>query len=196
MDSRKFKKINKDNSPKLRHKKKKTIINYKMIILIAAAILLVFIVGSAVFTMIQNSNLPENGEIIYPTQFNFTPYGYKFNNELYGNCLATNSNNSEDYYYFTLEQMSALAYHSKNSFNYSEGIYINYTIDENNGIKIVDKICDKDKKTIMKPASYDQYEFSQNARFLARDSEYCTDDFGFTPEEYADSILQDKSKSE
>lgn len=192
MDSRKFKKMNKDNSPKLKHKKKKTKINYIMIIKVVLIILTLFIVGSIIFTFIQDSNLPANSEVIYPTKFNFTPYGYKFNNTLYGNCLTTNSNNSEDYYYFTLEQMAALAYHSKNSFNYSEGIYINYTIDENNGIKIVDKICDKDKKTIMKPAKYDAYEFSENARFLGRNSQYCTSDFGFTPEEYADSIIQEK----
>lgn len=189
MDSRKFKKRKIENTPKIKHKKKKTKINYGNIIKLVLVVLIIFIAGSTVITMIQDSNLPQNAEVIYPSQFNFTPYGYEWNNQLYGNCRASDSNDSEEYYYFTLEQMAALAYHSKNTYNYSDGIYINYTYDENNGIKVVDSMCDNDKNKILKPINYDIYDFLENSRFLGRNSEYCTDDFGFTPEEYADSIF-------
>ncbi|WP_323736077.1 hypothetical protein PXD04_09355 [Methanosphaera sp. ISO3-F5] len=190
MDSRKFKKINKDNSPKLKHKKKKTKINYINIIKIILIVLVIFIAGSTVLTWIYDANVPGNAEVVYPTQFNFTPYGYDFNNQLYGNCMVKDSNNTTSYYYFTLEQVAALAYHSKNTFNYTSGIYINYTYDEKSNVKVVDKMVDKDKKIIRLPNNYDLESFKQNSRFIGRESQYCTDDFGFSPKEYADSTFQ------
>ena len=189
MDSRKFKKTNNDRTPKLKHKKKKTRINYWVIIKYLIIIFIIFMVGSTVFTMMRDSNMPSNAEVIYPTKFYLTPYGYEWNNQLYGNCTATNSNNSTDNYYFTLEQMAALASHSDNTYNYSNGIYINYTIDEKSGVKVVDKMVDMDKKTIRKPANMDMLKFSENARFISRESPYITSDFGFTSKEYQDSVF-------
>ncbi|RAP49553.1 MAG: hypothetical protein BZ138_07545 [Methanosphaera sp. rholeuAM270] len=187
MDSKKFKKVNKD-APKLKHKKKKTQIHYGNIFKLLIIILVVILGFSMLSTIIGNYKLPDNAELIYPSQFNFTPYGYEWNKDLYGYCIAEDANDSQSRYYFTLSQMAALADYSDNSFNYSRGLYVNYTYDERYNVIVVDRIFDSNKNEIVK-FNYDEYDFSKNARFLCRNSSYCTDDFGFTPEEYADSIF-------
>ena len=174
------------NRTQLKHKKE-TKVNYKNIIIFCAVLLAIVIMSISTISLIQKSHIPEDAELIKPVGFNLTPYGYEWNNQLYGEAIVTDENGTNSSYYFSLNQMAALASASDNTFNYTDGIYVTYNYSKNR--KIVSHIYSSDGKEIIKPDNFDEYDFVTNARFLGRESPYCLDGFGFTAEEYKNSIF-------
>jgi len=183
MDSKKFKKVKKVQ----KHKRKRRITYNKKYILyfIISIIFIGLIIG---FIGGINTRMPDDRELIKPQIFDFTPYGYDFNKNLYGYCNATDEYGNTRTYYFTLEQMAALYKTSDGSFNFSDGIYVslnNTTSDYN----VVANVYRKNGVRIIKPNDYNEYEFAENARFLGRNQTYCARGFGFTNDEYKNSYF-------
>lgn len=174
--------------PESKHKKEKKV-NYKNILILASIILTLIVMVIFGTSLIQKSNIPQDAELIKPVGFNLTPYGYEWNKDLYGKAIVTDEKGTNSTYYFTLTQMAALASHSDNSFNYSDGIYVTYNTNNSDNVKIVENIYTTNGIKIIKPKNYDEYEFISNARFSGRESPYCFDGFGFTEEEYKNSIF-------
>lgn len=147
-------------------------------IIIVAGVIICFIGG--------NNNIPEDTQLIHPEIFDFTPYGYEWNKDLYGYCNATDEDGNTHTYYFTLEQMAALYKSSGGTFNFTDGIYVtvnNTSTDYN----VVTHIYKKNMAQIIKPNDYNEFEFAKNARFLGMNQTYCARGFGFTTDEYNDS---------
>lgn len=174
------------NRTQIKHKKE-TKVNYKNIIIVCVVLLAIIIMGAFATSLIQKSNIPEDAELIKPIGFNLTPYGYEWNNKIYGEAIVTDENGTNSTYYFSLNQMAALASASDNTFNYTDGIYVTYNYSNNR--KIVSHIYSLNSKEIVKPDDFDVYDFLTNARFLGRKSPYCLEGFGFTAEEYENSIF-------
>jgi hypothetical protein len=207
LDSSKFKKIenntpkNKKSKRKNNHKKtlnknneyikrkehKKS--NNKKIISIIGLLLLLVIAGLFVGNAIFNSYVMGDAVLIKPTGFNLTPYGYSWDNEIYGYAIATDENGTQSTYYFTLDQMAALASESSNTYDFSDGIYVSYNNNNSKNYNLVSNIYKKNGDEIVKPAGFDTYNFVSNARFIGKESDYCMEGFGFTEKEYKDSVL-------
>ena len=184
MDSRKFKKVNKENQQHKRHRKRRTTYNKKYILYFIMFIIFAGIIIGLIGGI--TNDVPNDTVLIKPEIFDFTPYGYTWNNNLYGYCNATDEYGNTRTYYFTLDQMAALYKSSDGTFNFTDGIYVtvnNTTTDYN----IVTHIYKKNKAEIIKPYDYNEYEFAENARFLGRNQTYCAEGFGFTTDEYKDS---------
>ncbi len=186
---RNYQKIKYDEKPYKKEKHKKTEINYKTIISVAILLLILLAVIISTYNLVQKSTMDPDAELVKPVGFNLTPYGYKWNKELYGMCIAENENNTNSTYYFTLEQMAALASDSSNTFNYTDGLYLSYNTNNSDGVKIVQHIYKTNYKEIKKPENFDEYSYVTNARFLGRESPYCFEGFGFTQEEYKNSVF-------
>lgn len=172
------------------HQKRKSDkqINYSKIMGIGAVIVVLIVLGLFAGTLIQTSSIPQDARMIKPVGFNMTPYGYDWNNQLYGEAITT-ENATNDSYYFTLNQMAALASASDNTFNFTDGIYVLYNTNNSRGIKVVEHVYDSKGNEIIKPDDFDEYDFVSNARFTGRNSPYCLEGFGFTKEEYESSIF-------
>lgn len=175
------------NTRQNRHKKDNQI-NYGKLLGMCAVLIALIVLGIFAGTLMQQSAIPEDAQLIKPVGFNLTPYGYEWNNHLYGEAI-TSENATNDSYYFTLRQMAALASYSDNSFNFSDGLYVSYNTNNSRGLKVVEHIYDKSGKEIIKPDDFDEYDFVTNARFLGRNSPYCLEGFGFTKEEYENSVF-------
>ena len=181
-----YKKEEIQNIKPLKHKKE-TKINYRNILILCAVLFAIIFMLVFTNSLIQKSNIPEDAELIKPVGFNLTPYGYEWNNKLYGEAVVTDENDTNSTYYFSLNQMAALASASDNTFNYTNGIYVTYNTSRNR--KIVTNIYSLNGKEIIKPDDFDEYDFLTNSRFLGRESPYCLEGFGFTAEEYKNSIF-------
>lgn len=185
---KKYKKEELQNRTNNKHKKEKKV-NYKNILIFCSILLALIVMGIFGTNLLHKSMMPEGTELIKPVGFNLTPYGYEWNNTLYGKAIVTDENGTNSSYYFTLNQMAALAEDSNNKFNYSDGLYVSYNRNNSKNIKIVDHIYSSNGKEIIKPDNFDEYEFIANARFYGRESPYCLDGFGFTEEEYKNSVF-------
>lgn len=163
-------------------------VNYKKLIGMCAVLLALIALGIFTGSLIQQSAVPEDAQLIKPVGFNLTPYGYEWNNQLYGEAITT-ENGTNDSYYFTLRQMAALASDSDNTFNYSDGIYVLFNTNNSMGVKVVEHIYDRGGHEIIKPDTFDEYDFVSNARFNGRKSPYCLEGFGFSKEEYENSVF-------
>lgn len=163
-------------------------INYSKLLGIGAVIIVLIVLGLFAGTLIQTSSIPEDAQLIKPVGFNMTPYGYEWNNQLYGEAVTT-QNSTNDSYFFTLNQMAALASASDNTFNFTDGIYVSYNINNSRGVKVVERVYDSKGKEIITPEDFDLYDFVSNARFFGRNSPYCLEGFGFSQEEYENSVF-------
>lgn len=183
MDSRKFKKVNKQSQYHKNRRRKKRTYNKKYILYF---IMIIIVSGVIIGVLGGNNSIPEDTKLIKPVIFDFTPYGYDWNKELYGYCNATDENGNMHTYYFNLDQMAALYKSSGGTFNFSDGMYV--TVNNTTGNKnIVTDIYKKNRAEIIKPYDYNEYEFAKNARFIGMNQTYCARGFGFTTEEYNDS---------
>ena len=167
---KKYKKEELQNRTNSKHKKEKKV-NYKNILIFCSILL-------ALLLLLYKTN-----------SITFEVVHYMVDNTLYGKAIVTDENGTNSSYYFTLNQMAALAKDSNNKFNYSDGLYVSYNRNNSKNIKIVDRIYSSNGKEIIKPDNFDEYEFIANARFYGRESPYCLDGFGFTEEEYKNSVF-------
>lgn len=184
MNSKKFKKMDKNKKHSRRRKKitynKKNIAYLIMTIIIITAF--IGLIGGII------NRIPEDTELIKPEIFDFNPYGYDWNKDLYGYCNATDEYGNMRTYYFTLEQMAALYQSSDGTLNFTDGIYVsvnNTTSDYN----IVTNIYKKNGGKIVKSNDFNEYEFAENSRFLGRNKTYFARGFGFSNDEYRDSYF-------
>ncbi|MBO7719352.1 MAG: hypothetical protein J6S29_04275 [Methanosphaera sp.] len=183
MDSRKFKKVTVHKKDK---RKKKITYNKKYIVYLIMTLIIITVftglIGGIIF------RVPEDSQLIKPQVFDFHPYGYEFNKDLYGYCNATDEYGNTRTYYFTLEQMAALYQSSGGTFNFTDGIYVSLD-NTTSSYNVVDNIYKKNGAKIIKPQDYNEYEFAENARFLGRNNTYCARGFGFSNDEYNDSVF-------
>lgn len=171
-----------------KRKKSDKQINYAKILGVCAVLIALIAIGLFAGTLIQTASIPNDAQLIKPVGFNLTPYGYDWNNQLYGEAVVS-QNATNDSYYFTLNQMAALASASDNTFNFTDGIYVSYNTNNSRGVKVVEHVYDAKGKEIIKPDKFDEYDFVSNARFTGRNSPYCLEGFGFTKEEYESSVF-------
>ena len=183
MDSKKFRKVNVNKN---HHIRKKITYNKKYIVYLIMAVMIITVFMGLIGGLIYR--IPDDTELIKPEIFDFHPYGYGWNKDLYGYCNATDEYGNTRTYYFTLEQMAALYQSSDGTFNFTDGIYVSV----NNSTTSYNMVTQMYKKTgakIIKPTDYNEYEFAENARFLVRNNTYCARGFGFSNDEYNDSIF-------
>ena len=214
MDSRKFRKVNnntgKDNVKKGRkrrgrnvniesadfttprrqsgHRRKRGLrFDFKNILVFFGALVVVCGVVTVLASSLHFGSVPEGAVLVYPSEFNLTPYGYDWNKDLYGYCDGVDESGSRVRYYFTLEQMAALYKRSHESFNFSDGIYVTLSNESDSRARIAGRVYNSRGHELVKPYDFDEHKFLEDARFIGRNNSFCSRGFGFTPQEYRDS---------
>lgn len=214
MDSRKFRKVGnntgRDNVRKGRKRRKRSAyvesgdftthrrqsghrrkrglrFDFKNILVFFGALVVVCGVVAVLASSLHFSSVPEGAVLVYPSEFNLTPYGYDWNKDLYGYCDGVDESGSRVRYYFTLEQMAALYKRSHESFNYSDGIYVTLSNESDSRARIAGKVYNSRGHELIKPYYFDEQKFLEDARFIGRNNTFCSKGFGFTAQEYRDS---------
>ena len=151
-------------------------------------ILLIIGVGWTSINMLNHmsySSLPSEAVLVSPSEFDYKPDGYFFDNTLCGNFVGTNQNGTQTYF-LTQNQIFALAYNSNNTFDYSEGIYVTYKREDSlyNGINVVKKMYFADGTEIKIPDGYDGSSFVNQSISIGSNSAYCLNTFGYSGEDH------------
>lgn len=163
-------------------------INFKVI---AVVIVILALLGIGAFTAlnmlndISYSSLPSDAVLVYPSDFDFKPDGYYFDDSLCGSLVGTNENGTQ-LYFLTKEQVFALAYNSNNTFNYSDGIYVTYKTESSiyNDINVVNNIYLENGKQLSVPENYDSTSFIKNSKNIASKTKFCSKTFGYSGDDY------------